>query len=141
MKLKKDIDRLGIWARKWGMRFQPVKCNMMQLTKKHNKIQASYTLEGIVLENVESIKYLGVTIKNLLLLFFTSRLSGKNILLFLFRNVSSNNTSQTPAASPNNLPTSSDSCEPPAKKKCTSGLLCILGHCLSALLTVRYIVD
>ena len=35
---------------------------MMQLTKKHNKIQASYTLEGTFLENVESIKYLGVTI-------------------------------------------------------------------------------
>ena len=34
----------------------------MQLTKKHNKIQASYTLEGTVLGNVESIKYLGVTI-------------------------------------------------------------------------------
>ena len=30
--------------------------------KKHNKIQASYILEGTVLENVESIKYLGVTI-------------------------------------------------------------------------------
>ena len=44
------------------MKFQPVKCNMMQLTKKHNKIDASYTLEGTVLENVESIKYLGVTI-------------------------------------------------------------------------------
>ena len=62
LKLQKDIDRLGIWARKWGMRFQPVKCNMMQLTKKHNKIKTSYTLEGTVLENVESIKYLGVTI-------------------------------------------------------------------------------
>ena len=62
LKLQKDIDRLGIWARKWGMRFQPVKCNMMQLTNKHNKIQASYTLEGTVLENVDSIKYLGVTI-------------------------------------------------------------------------------
>ena len=35
---------------------------MMQLTKKQNKIDASYTLEGTVLENVESIKYLGVTI-------------------------------------------------------------------------------
>ena len=35
---------------------------MMQLTKKQYKIQASYTLEGTVLENVESIKYLGVTI-------------------------------------------------------------------------------
>ena len=62
VKLQEDIDRLGCWARTWGMRFQPVKCNMMQLTKKHNKIQASYTLEGTVLENVESIKYLGVTI-------------------------------------------------------------------------------
>ena len=51
LKLQRDIDRLGIWARKWGMRFQPVKCNMMQLTRKHlNKIQASYTLEGSVLE-------------------------------------------------------------------------------------------
>ena len=62
LKIQKDIERLGIWARILGMRFQPVKCNMMQLTKKHNKIQASYTIEGTVLENVESIKYLGVTI-------------------------------------------------------------------------------
>ena len=47
------------------MRFQPVKCNMMQLTRKHlNKIQASYTLEGTALENVDNIKYLGVTITN-----------------------------------------------------------------------------
>ena len=35
----------------------------MQLTRKWNKkIHASYTLEGTDLENVESIKYLGVTI-------------------------------------------------------------------------------
>ena len=45
------------------MRFQPVKCHMMQLTRKRiKKIHASYTLEGTDLENVESIKYLGVTI-------------------------------------------------------------------------------
>ena len=63
LKLQRDIDRLGNWARKWGMRFQPVKCNMMQLKRKHlNKIQASYTLEGAVIENVNNIKYLGVTI-------------------------------------------------------------------------------
>ena len=63
MKLQRDIDRLGSWARKWGMRFQPVKCNMMQLTRKQiKKIHASYTLGGTNLENVESIKYLGVTI-------------------------------------------------------------------------------
>ena len=47
------------------MGFKPVKCNMMQLTRKHlNKIQASYTLEGAILENVDNIKYLGVTITN-----------------------------------------------------------------------------
>ena len=58
MKLQRDTDRLGSWARKWGMRFQPVKCNMMQLTRKRiKKIHASYTLEGTDHENVESIKY------------------------------------------------------------------------------------
>ena len=63
MKLQRDIDRLGSWARTWGMRFQPVKCNMMQLTRKQIKtIHALYTLEGTDLQNVESIKYLGVTI-------------------------------------------------------------------------------
>ena len=44
LKLQKDIDQLGCWARKWGMRFQPVKCNMMQITRKRiKKIPASYT--------------------------------------------------------------------------------------------------
>ena len=47
LKLQKDIDLLGNWARKWGMRFQPVKYKMMQLTNKRiNKIEASYTLQG-----------------------------------------------------------------------------------------------
>ena len=65
VKLQKDIDRFGSWARKWGMRFQPVKCNMMQPTKKPtNKLQASYNIGGTVLKNVESIKYLGVAITN-----------------------------------------------------------------------------
>ena len=38
---------------------------MMQLTnKRSSKTQANYILEGTVFENVESIKYLGVTITN-----------------------------------------------------------------------------
>ena len=42
------------------MRFQPVKYNMMQLTRKRiKKIRASYTFEGTDLEDVEST---GVTI-------------------------------------------------------------------------------
>ena len=63
LKIQRDIDRLGNWARKWGMGFQPVNCNMIQLTRKHsNKIQSFYTLEGTVQENVDYIKYFGITI-------------------------------------------------------------------------------
>ena len=48
---------------KWGMRFQPLKCNIMQLTNKQTKQNnAEYTLEGAVLQNVDKIKYLEVTI-------------------------------------------------------------------------------
>ena len=43
----KDIeDTLGHWARKWGMRFQPVKCNMMQLTRKNTKNLGFLHLRG-----------------------------------------------------------------------------------------------
>ena len=28
-KLQRDIDRLGRWAKKWVMRFQPIKCNII----------------------------------------------------------------------------------------------------------------
>ena len=62
-KLQKYIAQLGKWARKWGMRFQPVKCNIMQLTRKRiKKINAVYFLKETILENVDNIKYLGVTI-------------------------------------------------------------------------------
>ena len=56
IKLQSDIDRLGKWAKKWGMRFQPIKCNVMQLTRQRiNRIIATYTT---VLEKVDRIKYL-----------------------------------------------------------------------------------
>ena len=44
VKLQEDIDGLGCWARSWGMRFRPVKCNIMQITRKQiKKINASYS--------------------------------------------------------------------------------------------------
>ena len=47
------------------MRFQPAKCNIMQITRERiKKFNASYTLEGTVLNNVKKIKYLGITITN-----------------------------------------------------------------------------
>ena len=63
LKLQKDIDRLGCWTRKSDMRFQPFKFYIMQINKmRTNRIEASYILEDTFLENVDSIKYLVVTI-------------------------------------------------------------------------------
>ena len=62
-KLQEDLGHFGCWARSWGLRSQVVKCNIMQLTRKRIKIiNASYTLE--VLDNIEKIKYLGLTINS-----------------------------------------------------------------------------
>ena len=46
LKLQKDIDQLGCWARKWDMRFQPVKCNMMQITRKRIKKDPCFIYSG-----------------------------------------------------------------------------------------------
>ena len=63
-KLQKDIDTLGAWAEKWGMRFQPIKCNMMTLSRKRSRIEYNYKLKGEDLVFLDSIKYLGATITN-----------------------------------------------------------------------------
>ena len=45
------------------MSFQPVKCNIIEITRKRiKKINGFYNLEGTVLDNVENIKYLGIAI-------------------------------------------------------------------------------
>ena len=40
------------------MRFQPVKCNIINANYTEKKINASYSLDGTVLENVDKIRYL-----------------------------------------------------------------------------------
>ena len=49
---KRILIQLGKWARKWDMRFHPVKCKVMQLTRKRIKNNAVYSLTGTVCENV-----------------------------------------------------------------------------------------
>lgn len=49
--------------KKMGSKFQPVKCNLMRLTRKQiKKVHAAYTWERTVLEDVESIENLDITI-------------------------------------------------------------------------------
>ena len=67
LKTHRNSKRILInWANRPGMwvwEFQRMKCNIMQLTRKRIKnINAVYSLKGTVLNNVDNIKYLGVTI-------------------------------------------------------------------------------
>ena len=62
--LQSDISKLGQWADAWGMKFQPVKCKIMSISRKHNPIYVKYVLNGVELTRVNCIKYLGVDITN-----------------------------------------------------------------------------
>ena len=62
-KLQEDLKRLEDWEREWLMEFHPAKCHVLRITKKKSKATFPYTLHGHDLEEVQSAKYLGVTMK------------------------------------------------------------------------------
>lgn len=57
--LQTDLNKLGIWEKKWKMEFHPGKCNVLTISRKPNPIKYNYSLHGHTLESVESAKYLG----------------------------------------------------------------------------------
>ena len=59
--LQCDLDRLGIWANKWKMHFNPDKCEVMRIT--HRKDKTIYSLGG-QFRLVENTKDLGVIISS-----------------------------------------------------------------------------
>ena len=62
--LQKDLDSLGLWEADWQMKFKVAKCHSMRVTRhySHKQIIHDYTLHQQTLENVQSAKYLGITI-------------------------------------------------------------------------------
>ena len=63
-KLQEDLENLERWEQEWQMEFHPAKCNVLRLTKKKNKVTYPYSLHNHILEEVQSAKYLGITISN-----------------------------------------------------------------------------
>ena len=67
IELQRDLNLLESWGAKWGMRFNPAKCNIMRVSRKRSPFLHSYTgytLSGQVLGEVEDTKYLGVTLSD-----------------------------------------------------------------------------
>ena len=60
--LQNDLNGLQQWEADWQMEFHPQKCQLLRVTTKRNTIKANYTIHGHVLEEVDSAKYLGLSI-------------------------------------------------------------------------------
>ena len=62
--LQDDLNSLAKWETDWQMKFNVSKCHSMRVTRLHpsNHIQFSFTLHQQILEQVQSAKYLGLTI-------------------------------------------------------------------------------
>ena len=62
--LHDDLNSLGQWETDWQMKFNDAKCHLMRVTRHlpSNQIHFTYSLHQQTLEQVESAKYLGITI-------------------------------------------------------------------------------
>ena len=61
-----NLDNLQHWSNKWNMQFNTDKCSVMFFGSSPLIVNTHYTLCGNVLQVVDHIKYLGVTISNTL---------------------------------------------------------------------------
>ena len=57
---KKTLMPSQVWEKKWLMRFNASKCQVLCITNKRKPVISEYTVHGQVLEVVPSAKYLGV---------------------------------------------------------------------------------
>ena len=62
--LQRGLDRLKQWADKWGMRFNPSKCQVMRISRSKTPHEKYYLLCNQILEQVSKAKYLGVLISD-----------------------------------------------------------------------------
>ena len=64
--LQEDLTSLGQWEADWQMKFNVAKCHSMRVTRHqhHRQIIFDYSLHNQTLENVQSAKYLGITISD-----------------------------------------------------------------------------
>ena len=62
--LQDDLDRLTQWEADWQMKFNVAKCHSMRVSRHlpDKQIKFEYSLHQQILEQVQSAKYLGITI-------------------------------------------------------------------------------
>ena len=59
--LQNDLSKLCTWSKKWLLKFHPKKCSCLTIGKKLESLSYSYDLSSHIIEQVKSIKDIGVT--------------------------------------------------------------------------------
>ena len=93
--LQNDLSKLEAWESEWLMAFNPEKCEVIRITKKHSPIIFDYKLHNIKLKTTKNAKYLGLLISDDLT--WTKHINqttakGNNTLKFIKRNIQTHNT-------------------------------------------------
>ena len=62
VQLQKDLDALSKWGDAWGIKFNESKCNILTITNLETTTTWFHTLNSVILQHVDSAKYLGIRI-------------------------------------------------------------------------------
>ena len=62
VQLQKDLESLEKWESKWGMSFNPLKCETIHVIQKKSPIITPYILKNEPLARTKTASYLGITI-------------------------------------------------------------------------------
>ena len=62
--LQRDLDKLGLWADRWQMLFNPSKCYKMSVFRSRSPVVKDYTLYNQTLVAVQQHPYLGVLLSS-----------------------------------------------------------------------------
>jgi hypothetical protein len=60
--LQLQLDNIIRWSVKWGMKFNATKCKVISFTRKLNAIVYDYSMLGRILDKVDNINDLGITV-------------------------------------------------------------------------------
>ena len=60
--LQQDLTALEQWSLKWQMLLNPAKCRFLRITNKKNRFIYNYYIGSSPIQEVTSLKYLGVRI-------------------------------------------------------------------------------